>query len=74
MANIKGVPVVSFRGSSNIANWIEDFDFLKSAIPNCDGCEGALRGRVRTQRATHPPGAHPCTSAHLRGPPPKELW
>lgn len=31
--------VLSFRGTSNIQNWIEDANFEKIAYPRCKGCE-----------------------------------
>ena len=32
--------VLSFRGSSNLENWIANLDVLKTSLPNfCDGCE-----------------------------------
>ena len=31
--------IVSFRGSSNIPNWINNINILKMDYPYCDGCK-----------------------------------
>lgn len=31
--------VVSFKGSSNLENWLTDVDFPRRSVPLCDGCE-----------------------------------
>jgi len=36
-STIKGI-IVSFRGSSNIANWISNLAFSQVAYPKCSGC------------------------------------
>ena len=37
-STINGI-VLSFRGSSNIANWISNLSFNKVAYPKCNNCQ-----------------------------------
>lgn len=30
--------VISFRGSHNLKNWLEDFEFKEVSYPYCDRC------------------------------------
>jgi hypothetical protein len=40
VGSTKGSIVISFRGSSNIQNWIKNLEFAKhKAYPKCNGCE-----------------------------------
>ena len=37
-STLKGI-IVSFRGSSNIANWISNLSFNQVSYPKCNGCK-----------------------------------
>lgn len=36
--NVREEIVVAFRGSSDLRNWIADFDFILTPFSECDGC------------------------------------
>lgn len=36
--NTRDEIVVAFRGSSDLRNWIADFDFIQVSYDYCDGC------------------------------------
>mgnify|MGYP000232887710 CR=1 FL=1 len=75
----KNLIIVSYRGSANAQNWIEDFNFEMVSYPNCKGCymhagfledykaiEGKTEEAIEKLLKEHP-GASIVTTGHSLG-------